>query len=65
MSSPGVIHVLPLAHRNGRLIEIGHPGNGFDTEVLHHRDHMLDRPLDMAAIARLAVEVLRGEDDRE
>ena len=78
MSSPGVIHALAagparhrrriqqvLAHRDRRLIEVGHPGNGFDAEVLHHRDHVLDRPLDVAAVARLAVEVLRREDHRE
>ena len=48
-----------LAHRDRRLVEVGHPRHGVDAQVLHHRDQVLDRPLDVAAVARLAVEVPR------
>ena len=60
MSRPGVIHALPPAQpaTDGGFsrcwpiaivdwLKSGTPGHGVHAQVLHHRDHVLDRPLDV------------------
>ena len=54
-----------LAHRDGGLVEIRHAGHRGCAEMLLHRDDVLDRPFDVAAVARGAVEVLGREDGRQ
>src|SRR5262249_50810316 len=54
-----------LTHGNGRLVEVGHSWNRVYTEVLHHRDHVLDRSLDVRTVTGLAVKVFRREHHRE
>ena len=46
-----------LTHGNGRLIEVGHARNLVHAQVLQHRDQVLDRRLDVSAVAGGAVEV--------
>ena len=54
-----------LAHRNGCLVEVGHARNFIHAQVLHHRDDVLDRSLDMSAVAGGTVKVLRRENRRQ
>ena len=54
-----------LAQRGGGAVEVGHPGNVVGPEVLEQGDDVLDRPLDVGAVAGLAVEVARAEHRRE